>query len=872
MNRRKKIALVLLGWLCLSYTSYAEKKGTEGSGERLSRTMFTEPLAGSSITLSDGEKVDVLGGTYGISVTADGEGLKINGAANVRLQTNSDYGSAVELKKGTSANFGQGTVIALVGGISGVAMDDGHELIADRLHVIVENDGIADTFNTGMSLRGDSVNLGNDSKIHVTVGGEARAEGLKLNIGSFQANNLEVRVVNSGLGGSSQGVILNKTNGDFGVGSYVRSEASQSAINNGFVLEDSYLKAKNLTVESFGGSMVTALNVANLSEPSKVELSETTLWVKDSAVGRGILVANGRVNFDQGKIVVGGDSSSTGVQVENGAVFKARDIDIRVQLEGADTGFAVGVHVLNSNDNAASATLEGDITIISDRYAMRVVGQDAFLNGNGKMTLSGDLRVREGGKINLEMQEGSLLSGVTEIWDSGEINLKMVDTTWQITGSSNLTTLDFSDSKSKVIFVSKEGFSGLIADRLVGTGGNFVMRTDLVGDGEGNNTGDFMTFSESEGTHWVTVENVGAAQATGNERLILIRTVDGKADFQSVGATEVGGYLFYLRDVEGSDKKEWELYSNGRASGSGSAGLGLFSGGYLLDYAENQTLLQRMGAIRTENHNGNYWGRTFGGKFHVYGDSVLEGYQMTYSGVQIGYDREIGLKSTSGIFHIGGMASYSRGHLGYGFGSGTIDSKNLGIYGTYATLNGFYSDLTLKYGWQKNQFQMQDSLGNGVHSGDICTQGVSASLEIGKRQYISSQEKQGWYLEPQAQMTIGHRSGDSFTASNGLRISVDAYDSFLGRVGANIGYEVKNGKNPVNAYLKASYLHEFSGNIDYRFNQSLESTKFGGSWWTYGVGVAAQSGKHQIYLDAERATGGEFTQSWAISGGYRITW
>ena len=102
---------------------------------------------------------------------------------------------------------------------------------------------------------------------------------------------------------------------------------------------------------------------------------------------------------------------------------------------------------------------------------------------------------------------------------------------------------------------------------------------------------------------------------------------------------------------------------------------------------------------------------------------------------------------------------------------------------------------------------------------------------------------------------------------------MDSYNSTLGRLGLNAGYEIKSGKNPVNIYAKASYVHEFDGDVAYRFNGSREQTSFGDSWWTYGLGITAQiNKKHNVYLDVERASGGQFNQPWSVNGGYRFNW
>ena len=335
---------------------------------------------------------------------------------------------------------------------------------------------------------------------------------------------------------------------------------------------------------------------------------------------------------------------------------------------------------------------------------------------------------------------------------------------------------------------------------------------------------------------------------------------------------EVGGYLYDLRRGL-ADTNNWELYNSGKITPAANASINAFAGGYLLNYAETQSLLQRMGDLRHGEDQQGVWAKVSGGKFDSNGSNFLSGFDMTYSGVQVGVDRKISLKDGKGDWYVGGMFGYSKGNLDYTTGSGSIDSKTLGAYGTYIAPNGAYADLVLKYGWMKNDFKVLDTAGDRVTGSDMNTSGLSASMEIGKKIHFNKEEKQGWYVEPQAQLSAGHQSGGSFNASNGLRVDVDSYNSVLGRIGANIGYELKGGKNPVNVYGKVSLVHEFNGDVGYRMNGSSEQTSFGDSWWTYGVGVTAQlNKKHNVYLDIERASGGQFRQPWSTNVGYRFIW
>ena len=502
---------------------------------------------------------------------------------------------------------------------------------------------------------------------------------------------------------------------------------------------------------------------------------------------------------------------------------------------------------------------------------------DTWIN-EGTLTLDG----ADGGAqlvSNVVGQTGTtlkLINGATLTGWIDPLDMQMgSSSTWTMTGDSVLASQTFLDNTAHVIFAGGDGvqtFSRLTIGDLEGTGGFYTMRTNLVGNGAGS-MGDLLEVTGfSEGNHNLEVQNSGSTAVSGTETLTIVGTADGAATFGLTHKVEVGGYLYDLRRTA-ADDTNWELYSTGKYTPAAGASIDAFAGGYLLNYAETQTLLQRMGDLRqTESQHG-AWARLFGGKFDANSSSFLSGFDMSYSGVQAGYDQKISLKNGKGDFHVGGMLGYAKGNLNYMTGSGSINSKTLGIYGTYIAPSGLYTDLVLKYGWMNYDFKVLDTAGDRVTGRDINTSGISVSLEVGKKIHFDKEQKQGWYLEPQAQLSVGHQSGDSFTASNGLRVDVDSYTTTLGRLGMNIGYELKSGRNPVNVYGKVSYMHEFNGDIGFEMNGIESQQSFGNSWWAYGVGITAQiNKKHNIYLDVERSSGGEFRQPWSVNGGYRFNW
>ena len=144
----------------------------------------------------------------------------------------------------------------------------------------------------------------------------------------------------------------------------------------------------------------------------------------------------------------------------------------------------------------------------------------------------------------------------------------------------------------------------------------------------------------------------------------------------------------------------------------------------------------------------------------------------------------------------------------------------------------------------ENDFKVYDTKNNKI-TGDFNNTGVSLSAEYGRKNVLHN----GWYIEPQAQFTLGYLGGDSYTTSNGIEVSQSGIKSAVGRIGFNIGKEV--GSKGV-VYAKANLLHEFGGGYDVTMYDGRDGVKvgdtFNDTWFEYGVGAAFAAGKNPAGL------------------------
>lgn len=517
------------------------------------------------------------------------------------------------------------------------------------------------------------------------------------------------------------------------------------------------------------------------------------------------------------------------------------------------------------------------------------------INASGHMQINGSV-LAKGGVINLDMHSGSVWTGssFSDNINGGKLDVTMSNSVWNVTSHSNLDTLAL--THSTVDFDSRasttSAFTTLNVANLSGSS-TFIMRADVVGEGDGvNNAGDLLNISgSSAGNHVLTIRNQGSEATTGNEVLTVVQTPDGAASFTASSQVELGGYLYDVR----KNGTNWELYASGTApepvpdpipdpaqppvvkpdpapvpapkpTTTADAGGNYLNVGYLMNYVENRTLMQRMGDLRNQSKEGNIWLRGYGGNLDSFASGKLSGFDMGYSGIQFGGDKRL---SEEMPLYVGLFIGSTHASPDYRGGDGTARSDYMGMYTSYMAESGFYSDLVVKASRQKNSFHVLDSQNNGV-SASGSANGFSASLEAGQK-FSLNQPGHGFYIEPQAQFTYSHQNDMDMKASNGLNIHLSQYKSMLGRASIILGYDVVADNSPLNMYIKTGGIREFSGDTEYRLNRSREKHSFKGNGWNNGVGVSAQFNKqHTLYLEADYTQGNAFDQK-QVSGGYRFS-
>ena len=178
--------------------------------------------------------------------------------------------------------------------------------------------------------------------------------------------------------------------------------------------------------------------------------------------------------------------------------------------------------------------------------------------------------------------------------------------------------------------------------------------------------------------------------------------------------------------------------------------------------------------------------------------------------------------------------------------------------------NGSYLDVMAKYSRLSVDFDIREM------SGSYDNNGLSISVEGGHKFKLSS----SIFVEPQIAFTYGYLSGDDFESSNGVKIEQDDFTSLIGRIGLRAGYSGLEDR--AHAYVKASVLHDFVGEMDSKFTSMISGTSvnlsddFGDTWVEYGVGGAfAFTDRASGYAEFERTSGGSLDENWRFNVGFR---
>lgn len=611
---------------------------------------------------------------------------------------------------------------------------------------------------------------------------------------------------------------------------------------------------------------------------------------------RGVYSESGTVTIRDGTKITaigeGGAGNSVfvyGVTTgSNGIVNLGNNVDIIAEAIRTDAGQLMGI-----NANAGTVNMEGGSITLKPNNESRYGLYAVYATNNGEVNINqkeenslkitGDI-FTNGKAINLNFTtDDSVFNGSSDLNSvNSQINLKFSNGAIWNNGDGYLDNIESEVTKLTLDngIINKKSAKQLIINEYLGTGDiNFAAKdTDNNGVLNFANTGD-VTIKSAEAGSYVnlgvinnTINTLDSEKAEENLNAIAQKltykgnNLSGKVTVKEglITPEASGDLLFYEDTADGHTAGQGYVTNVTQGNGgSGStetatmAGMKNIAATAIVAWRqEDSTLSQRLGELRESDGGQGIWVRMSRGEFEYDGE-----YKNQYNFFQMGYDW------AAGSWHYGAAVSHNDGQTTYTHGDGENRSTSLSLYGTWLGDKGHYADIVLKQGRLSNDFDIYTEAGHT--SGDYDAWGTSLSGEYGMKVDLDG----GWYVTPQAQLTLMRIGGEDYTTNNGIKVNQDSLESAVGRVGFEVGKRISDSGS---IYAKASLLHDFAGSADtylsYKGLTNSYHQDIGDTWCEAGIGFNYKTSENSyVYADVVKTFGGDVETPWQWNAGMRWT-
>lgn len=600
-----------------------------------------------------------------------------------------------------------------------------------------------------------------------------------------------------------------------------------------------------------------SFNIGQHEIKNKEVYAESTGGIQPYAVG--VYAKDSNVLLDNVDITAKAAGDGTQVRVEAKGIYAHDNSNItitggtiNVEAKGSKDGKndnAYAIYAWNGNVTINSNNIEINGDIYNDATDGLTSTIDIILNGKNAV-INGNIQEAYGpnGSINVDLSNGaiwningnrseniitnlSLNNGIINRYDdntsfdiehysgTGDINFKAKNT-------DNNGVLDFTNTGYVTIGTAEAGSSVNL-----GVINNTVNTLDIEKTEENLN-------AIAEKIVYFANDGKLGGKVTVKEGLI---TPEASGDLMFDGNKQG-----YVTNITGGDRvtKTMDAMKN------------LAATAIVAWRQEDSTLSQRLGELRESDGGQGIWVRMSRGEFEYDGE-----YKNQYNFFQMGYDW------AAGNWHYGAAVSHNDGQTTYTHGDGENRSTSLSLYGTWLGDKGHYADIVLKQGRLSNDFDIYTEAGHT--SGDYDAWGTSLSGEYGMKVDLDG----GWYVTPQAQLTLMRIGGEDYTTNNGIKVNQDSLESAVGRVGFEVGKRI-SGSGSI--YAKASLLHDFAGSADtYLSHKGLTNSyhqDIGDTWCEAGIGFNYKTSENSyVYADVVKTFGGDVETPWQWNAGMRWT-
>ena len=633
------------------------------------------------------------------------------------------------------------------------------------------------------------------------------------------------------------------------------------------------------TATMTGGSITTASISSDGAEVNGGIVSLNNVDIRTNGYNSNGLLSNaGTATMTGGSITTVSDYGNGAVV--NGGIVSLNNVDIRTNginshglLCDGGTITMIGGSIVTTSDMGYGVTTGAYGNVTLNNVAIQAAGNALDVHNNAIITanitgrnITGDtaLLSADSGTINVTASGGSQLSGRAALSNGGMANLVLNNSTWTTPDHSALTTLSLNTGRVHFLSPAPSGPYHTLTVRDLTGSGSFYLNANLTG---GNSDLIHITGS-SAGNHQIYMTNLGSP--TGLVKVIDIGdSAINTATF--MGGGDSGPYRYGLAQgssvassYSGLDANDYYFYNTGAPSTSVRAAVSAGSSVNSLWYGEMNDIKKRMGELRLSRPATNsLWARTYGAEYQI-SPAGGSDYTQRVRGLEIGRDRPAayskGQSYTGAVFGGGwGNSSFSSG------GSGSSSSFYAGGYKSWLQTDGSYLDLIGKYNWFSHDFT-SPVLGGGIDSASFTSKGFGLSAEIGKRY----EQKNGYFAEPQIELSAFWADPVSYTTANGLNIVSDRSRSLQLRLGGIAGKQTTTSDGTTRQlYGKLSWVEEFAGDSKIRVNAAPFVSSLEGGRLVAGFGYAVNKDNHQVYLDFERAWGNITSIPWGFNAGCR---
>lgn len=646
------------------------------------------------------------------------------------------------------------------------------------------------------------------------------------------------------------------------------NENIRETVANGIIAEAGEAKVTTLN----GSITATAINTADGATYANAILAGDGSNVMKSdgnitavAEGEGTLAARGVNLWSDETItnlgVVDISAKTIGGSTENGNWIDS----IGVWTRDGSTANIAGGSITAEAYNSDEVTVNNDANIyaiLSDGTSFVNVNQET----NNDVVINGNIETRSDStvKLNLNTINSELNGAIDDNSDNGTTLTLANGAEWNNSDRSNVTNVSMNGgiiNQNTDKYIEIENYSG---------SGEIVL---AVGDSTSNGDIDviagrtYITSADEGSVINMSVTNnnligtTDSAQALANLNQIANEISYDANDGHITGKVTIKEGLI-MPEASGDllfDQNDIGYVANVKQNSSTTTidNIKNIAATAIVAWRqEDSTLSQRLGELRHSEGGQGIWVRMSRGEFEYDGE-----YKNQYNFFQMGYDW------AAGSWHYGAAVSHNDGQTTYTHGDGENRSTSLSLYGTWLGDKGHYADIVLKQGRLSNDFDIYTEAGHT--SGDYDAWGTSLSGEYGMKVDLDG----GWYVTPQAQLTLMRIGGEDYTTNNGIKVNQDSLESAVGRVGFEVGKRISDSGS---IYAKASLLHDFAGSADTYLSLNGLTNSYhqdiGDTWCEAGIGFNYKTSENSyVYADVVKTFGGDVATPWQWSAGMRWT-